>query len=437
MRERGDRRWSLASGDIRGGSVVAPALAAAGGRYMLETISPAGEHRYERIESIGTIVPHTRDLAGLIAIGASRDTPIISFTVTEAGYYWDSADRLDVSLVEVAADVEHASLGRPGTTIYGALAAILRARMAAGGGAVTLLCCDNLRHNGARFRRALLQFCALVGDSALAHFIGAMTTCPSSMVDRITPRPDPGVRERVRTATGIDDPSAITSESYHQWVIEDDFAAARPAWEEVGVQMVASVAPYEEAKIRILNGSHCALAWAGTLAGHRYIHEDARDARILGIAHDYVSDDVIPCLMATQTPYPIDLPSYRDTVLARFANTGIADGNQRVAMDGFAKFPGFIAPTLRERLAAGQSIASSAMLPAAYLKFLERWHRGTLPFIYEDQAMDPQVATSICNSSDPVGALCENETLFGEVYGHAHLVVAVREASRRLDALLP
>jgi D-arabinitol 4-dehydrogenase len=219
-------------------------------------------------------------------------------------------------------------------------------------------------------------------------------------------------------------------------VIEDDFAAARPAWEEAGVQMVASVAPYEEAKIRILNGSHSALAWAGTLAGYRYIHEDARDERVRAIAHDYVTDDVIPALTARLAPYPIDLNAYRDTVLDRFTNSGIADGNKRVAMDGFAKFPGFIGPTLIERLAAGASIASSALVVAAFLKFLERWHRGSLPFQYEDHVMDARVVTNICVSADPIKAFCENDALFGSVRGNSELVAAVRRASRRLEGVL-
>jgi D-arabinitol 4-dehydrogenase len=428
----GEYAWSLASGDIRPGSAVVPALAAADGRYMLETISPAGEHRYERIESIRT-VPYTEDLSGLIAIGARSTTPIISFTVTEAGYYLDPTDRLDVAQRDLAADLERTARGAAGTTIYGALVAILRARKAAGGGRVTLLCCDNLRHNGTRFRQALVQYCERAGDTALLHWIMAMTTCPNSMVDRITPRPTSSVRERVLAATGVDDPVAVVSESYHEWIIEDDFAAARPAWEEAGVQMVTAVAPYEEAKIRILNGSHSALAWAGTLAGHRYIHEDAQDARVRAIAHDYVTDDVIPALTARLAPYPIDLVAYRDTVLDRFANSGIADANQRVAMDGFAKFPGFIAPTLAERLAAGARIESSARVAAAFLKFLERWHRGTLPYRYEDQAMDTRVATSICTAADPLEAFCENEALFGSVRGHPDLVAAVRRAERSLE----
>ena len=164
-------------------------------------------------------------------------------------------------------------------TIYAALTAILRARRAAGAGPVTLLNCDNLRHNGERFRSGLLQFLDLVGDTGLRAWVEVHTTSPNAMVDRITPRPAPEVRERVKAATGIDDPAALMGESFIQWVIEDDFIAGRPAWERVGVEMVKSVQPYEEAKIRLLNATHSCIAWAGTLVGYLYIHEGTHHPR--------------------------------------------------------------------------------------------------------------------------------------------------------------
>jgi D-arabinitol 4-dehydrogenase len=252
------------------------------------------------------------------------------------------------------------------------------------------------------------------------------------MVDRITPRPTPDVRERVRGATGIDDAAALMGESFIQWVIEDDFIAGRPEWERVGVQMVDSVAPYEEAKIRLLNATHSCIAWAGTLCGLDYIHQGTADPRIRGLAHDYVTDDAIPALQ----PSPIDLAAYRDVVLERFANPAIVDTNQRVAADGFSKIPGFIAPTIRERLAAGASIASVAMLPALFLAYLQRWHHDALPHAYQDQAMDPAAAHTICAAADPVAAFAADALLWGPLAGDERLLAALREASRRVGAFV-
>lgn len=428
--KRGDASWTLAGGNTRPDMAdTIAALAAQGGAYTLETISPAGEHRYERITAIRQVIPYTPDLAGLIAVGASAATKIVSFTVTEAGYYLDAKNRLDpASFPDLAADIERARQGRPGGTIYAALTAILRARMRSGAGKLTLLNCDNLRHNGDRSRSGLLQFLELIGDTALRDWIEANTTSPNAMVDRITPRPTPDVRERVKAATGVDDPAAVMGESFIQWVIEDRFAAGRPAWEKVGVEMVASVDPYEEAKIRLLNATHSCIAWAGTLAGFLYIHEGTHDAEIRKLAFDYVTDDTIPCLL----PSPIDLPSYRDTVLDRFGNPAIRDTNQRVAMDGYSKIPGFIAPTIRERLAKNQPVASVAMLPALFLAYLQRWHRGAIPYTYQDQAMDPAAAHAICEAADPVAAFAADKVLFGPLAGDARWVAALRTASARV-----
>lgn len=433
--ESGDGQWVLAAGNTRPDMMdLIAALERQGGEYTLETVTPEGERSYTRIASIRTVVPYQPDLAGLIALGASATTRIISFTVTEAGYYLDAKDRLDLGFADLAADVEAARQGRPGGTIYAALVAILRARMHGSGGKVTLLNCDNLRHNGERFRSGLLQFIDLVNDGPLRDWVDANTASPNAMVDRITPRPGPDVAERVRHATGWADAAPVMSESFIQWVIEDDFCNGRPAWEKVGVEMVESVNPYEEAKIRILNASHSAIAWAGTLAGLGFIHEGTRDAAIRQIAWDYVTHDVIPCLSTPRRPSPIDLPAYRDIVLRRFGNPAIRDTNQRVAMDGYSKIPGFIAPTIRERLAQDASIAAVAMLPALFLAFLQRWHRGEIPYEYQDQAMNPAAAHAICAARDPVDALCRDPVLWGPLAGNVALVAAVRIARRRVAA---
>jgi D-arabinitol 4-dehydrogenase len=252
------------------------------------------------------------------------------------------------------------------------------------------------------------------------------------MVDRITPRPTPEVRARVLAATGVDDPAALMGESFIQWVIEDNFIGGRPAREAVGVEMVESVQAYEEAKIRLLNATHSCIAWAGTLVGYTYIHEGTLDPVIRQLAYDYVTDDTIPVLL----PCPIDLRKYRDVVLDRFGNPAIADTNQRVAMDAFSKIPAMIAPTIRDRLARGETINSVAMLPALFLAYLQRWHSGQIPYTYQDQAMDPTAAHAICDVADPVAAFCADGALWGQLAGDARLVAALRTASARVEQFI-
>ena len=431
LREAGDTSWSIVGGNIRNDvAETMAALIAQHGEYTLETVSPAGQRRYERIRSIREIVPFDPGLARLIEVGADASTRIISFTVTEAGYALDAKDRLDRSDADLRADLE----GDACRTIYGAIAAILRARKRCGDAPVTLLNCDNLRSNGARFRAGLLEFLECRGEAWLRGWVQANTTCPSAMVDRITPRPLPDVAQRVLAATGMEDGAPVMAESFIQWVIEDRFIAGRPEWDRVGVQMVDSVHAYEEAKIRVLHATHSGIAWAGTLRGLKYIHESLAVPAIRRMAMDYVTDDVIPCLDPPAQPSPIDLCAYRDVVLERFGNPHVRDTNQRVAMDGFSKIPGFVVPTLRECLERGASIASTAMLPALFFSFLWRWHRAELDYRYEDGVMDPAGAHALFESRDPLDAFCNDAMLWGPLAGNETLTAAIRAAAGRVQS---
>lgn len=400
----GDNRWSIALGNIRDDATpLLTALAQQNGQYVLETVTPQGVRQYETITSISKVIPWDNELAALTAQGAQPETRVISFTVTEGGYYLDNQFNLDRENADIQVDLQGGC-----RTIYGTIAQVLAYRKQLNGDPVTLLNCDNLRHNGERFRHGLMQFLQLRNENALIEWIGSHTSCPNTMVDRITPRPAPEVAERVAQATGFQDRAPVMGEAFIQWVIEDDFIAGRPALENVGVEMVESVLPYEEAKIRILNASHSCIAWAGTLLGQSYIHESTGTPAICQMAYNYVTQDVIPSL----TPSPLDLAAYRDVVLERFSNPYILDTNQRVAADGFSKIPGFITPTLQECYQRGQEPQATAMLPALFFVFMQRWHQGQLPYQYQDGILDTQAVHQMFNAADPVAVFATDEKLF-------------------------
>jgi len=145
------------------------------------------------------------------------------------------------------------------------------------------------------------------------------------------------------------------------------------------------------------------------------------------VVRAYIRDAVIPCL----SPSPIDLTAYGETTLNRFSNPDIQDTNQRVAADGCAKIPGFIAPTVLECLAAGTGVDSIAMLPALFILFMQRWAAGTLPFEYQDQALDPAVMKRILASGDPVAAFCADAQFWGQLAADPRLTAAVSAAYSR------
>ncbi len=435
--DRGDTGWRLVGGNLRPDMAeTMAALAGQGGRYTLEAVSPSGERAYRVIDAISRVLPHDPQLRGLVEAGADPATRIVSFTVTEAGYYLDAAHRLDPA---GHADIRSDLAGRTRCTIYGALAAILEARMRAGAGAVTLLNCDNLRCNGERVRAGLRDFLALrggAGDAALLDWVETHASFPNAMVDRITPRPTPDVAERVRAATGWADRAPVMAESFIQWVVEDDFRNGRPDWESVGVEMVDSVLPYEEAKIRILNASHSCIAWAGTLLGLQAIHEAVAVPDIRRMAFDYVTQAVIPCLDRPGAPCPVDLAAYRDVVLERFGNPHLRDSTQRVAMDGYAKVSGFLWPTFQELLALGAPIDPVARLTALFFEFLKRWHDGLLPYEYQDQGMDPAEAHAFFGTGDPLKAFAGDAALWGPLAGNPVVLDALRRQEREVRAFV-
>lgn len=424
----GDKRWSIALANIRDdANPLLNALAAQNGEYVLETVTPGGERQYEKITSIRQVIPWDSELSALVLQGASPSTKVISFTVTEGGYYLDPQFDLDQSNSDIQADLQGAC-----RTIYGAVTRILQQRKAQDAGPVTLLNCDNLRHNGERFYHGLIEFLTLRNEQALLGWVQQQTSSPNTMVDRITPRPSADIAERVERATGIKDAVPVMGEAFIQWVVEDNFIAGRPELEAVGVELVESVLPYEEAKIRILNASHSCIAWAGTLIGQTCIHESTATDDIYRMAHDYVTEDVIPSL----TPCPLDLEKYRDVVLDRFSNPYIRDTNQRVAADGFSKIPGFLTPTLMECYARGQEPVATSMLPALFFVFMQRWHQGELPYTYQDGILDEQAVHQMFTSADPIAQFARDTKLFGPLAQQASFEQLLRRSVDRVNSWL-
>jgi D-arabinitol 4-dehydrogenase len=429
----GEANWTIVAANIRPDPLdPGAAMRAQGCAYTLETVAPDGAYAYRTIHAISAVIDYEPALSAVLASGADAATRIVSFTVTEAGYFLGADGQLDLASQDLHDSLADARCGKPGATIYSVLSAILRARRAAAAGPLTLLCCDNLRHNGDRVRQGLSRFLALAGEADLLAWMAQHVRFPNSMVDRITPRATPELHARVLAATGRDDPAAVMSESYIEWVIEDDFCNGRPAWERVGAHMVESVAPFEEAKIRILNASHSCIAWAGALLGFQYIHEGMCDPRIRALVYDYVTGAVFDCLR----PSPVDLERYRDAVIARFSSAAVRDTVDRVLADSLAKLPGFIVPTIRERMARGFGLEAVAPLPALYLTFLRRWRQGLVQAGYRDAALDKEFVQRVCGADDPIEAFCAEPAVWGELAGSAALVQAMRAAQEQI-ALMP
>ena len=301
------------------------------------------------------------DPAALLDAIADPRIRIVSLTVTENGYCLNPATkRLDPEHPLIRRDL--ADPARPASAI-GVVVEALRRRRDEGGAAFTALTCDNIQHNGAVLRGAVLAL-ARLRDPALADWIEANAAFPNTMVDRITPVTSPADIADLAGRHGVADRWPVVCETFTQWIIEDRFAAGRPAWEDVGAQFVADVAPYEAMKLRLLNASHLAVAGLGRLAGLTYIDETMREPLLRGYMAALIDRETGPTLPAVPG---IDLAAYKRTLIERFANPAIKDTVERVNTD--APLNVLLDP-IRDRLRSGGGVDLLALALAAWMRRL-------------------------------------------------------------------
>lgn len=324
-------------------------------------LDPAGRSAEICGAMIG-FVPVEPENASLIAQMADPRIRIVSLTVTEGGYFIDPVSGgFHASHPDIIYDAANPAAPR---TAFGAVIAALRVRRDKGLGAFTCLSCDNLQGNGTVLRQSI---CALaeLSDPGLAKWIAENACFPNSMVDCIVPAT--GVDEvKLAKGFGIEDASPVTHENFRQWVIEDDFCAGRPPWEEAGATISNDVHAFERMKIRILNGGHQVIAGPGELLGHETIARTMADPLITDLLSKVVTEEIAPHVAAVPGHDPA---SYLALVKERFSNPEIKDTTRRVAFDGSSRHPGFVIPTIRDGLAAGTSVDGLALVSAIWARY--------------------------------------------------------------------
>ena len=265
---------------------------------------------------------------------------------------------------------------------------------------------------------------ARLRDPELGDWIEGAVRFPNSMVDRITPVTTDADRAEVTDRFGIDDRWPVVCEPYVQWVLEDDFAAARPPYEDAGVQIVAEVAPYELMKLRLLNGSHQAMCYFAYLAGYRLVHEAAQDSLFQALLLGYMDLEATPTL----PPVPgVDLDGYKHTLLERFANPQIRDTIARLCAQSSDRIPKFLLPVIREQLATGGEIKRSAAVVASWARYAEGVDERGEPIGVVDRYQDRLTSLARRERDDP-GAFIANRDLFGDLADDERFVTAYTSA---------
>ncbi|MFI2104367.1 mannitol dehydrogenase family protein [Isoptericola sp. NPDC019693] len=404
------------------------ALTSQDGLYTLVLKHPDGTLEGRVIGSIVEFLLAPDDPEAVLERMASPEIRIVSLTVTEGGYNVNPVTgEFDADDPAVRADLEPGAV--PATT-FGLVTEALRRRRDRGVPPFTVQSCDNIQGNGDVAHRMFAAF-ARLKDPGLAAWIEEQVPFPNSMVDRITPVTTQDDRAMVAERFGVDDAWPVVAEPFTQWVVEDRFAVGRPAWEDVGAQLVDDVEPYELMKLRLLNASHQALCYLGYLAGYRYAHEVCADETFTAFLRDYMAREGAPTLR----PVPgVDLEEYQATLIERFANPHVRDTLARLCAESSDRIPKWLVPVVRANLASGGEVHRSAAVVAAWARYDEAVDEQGEPIEIVDRLADRLKAAAARNRQDPL-AFVRDEELFGDLAAEPRFVEAYSAALDSLHTL--
>ncbi|MES2442044.1 MAG: mannitol dehydrogenase family protein [Pseudomonadota bacterium] len=356
-----DSRWGIAAVSLRTPGTV-DALRAQDGLYTLAVIDREPGMRILAAHSDAVGPGEGARLRRLLADPAVR---IATSTVTEKGYCLGPDGALDFAHPDIVHD-----LTRPPepASVVGWIVAGLADRRAAGTQPFAMLCCDNMTGNGGKLRAACAALARAV-DPGLADWIEGEVAFPDSMVDSITPASDPAFLAKVAAELGVADQAAVQRERFTQWVLARFDLPGGPDLASAGVTLTGDVRGYEQAKLRILNGAHSTLAYAGLALGHETVFEAMSDPALAGFVTRLVHDDIAASLAPVEG---LDVHAYADAVLDRFRNPAIRHLLSQIAWDGSQKLPYRLLDTVRDALDAGRPVDRLAVPIAAWIAFLRR-----------------------------------------------------------------
>jgi mannitol 2-dehydrogenase len=421
-----DLEWGVRGlGVLPGDRRIVDALNGQDGLYTLVIKHPDGRLEPRVIGSITGMVYVDDDPRAAVETLAAESVRIVSLTITEGGYLIDPVTgEFDVGHRSIQPDLQPGAEPR---TAFGLITAALALRRSQGIAPFTVMSCDNVPGNGDVARRALVSFARLL-DPAQAEWIAESVAFPSSMVDRITPGTTDADRDVLAEQFGVHDAWPVVCEPFTQWVLEDNFPTGRPAWEEVGVQLVRDVVPYELMKLRMLNAGHQVVGYLGALAGFGYCHEVCQDPIFRGFLSDFMATEAAPTL----PPVPgVDLSDYRRTLIERFSNPYIGDTLARLCAETSDRIPKFLLPSVRHNLVHDGPIECSALVIAAWARYAEGGDDAGRQIEVVDPLREQLMAAAARQHEEPTAFLAQR-AVFGDLVDNARFTCAY---VRALDSL--
>jgi mannitol 2-dehydrogenase len=393
--------------------------------WLSTVVEQSADRSQARVTGVMTDFLPPMDTRAIVSALSNPDIRIVSLTVTEGGYFVNPATgTFDPSHPAIVADARNPADPK---SVFGLMLAGLKARRAAGVAPFTVMSCDNVPHNGKVCRDAVAGL-AEAQDPAFADWVRGNVAFPNAMVDRIAPATSDRERTITRDTFGIDDAWPVFCEDFIQWVVEDNFPAGRPAFEEVGAEFVSDVTPWEMMKIRILNGGHAIIAYPSGLMDIHFVHEGMEDPLVRAFLQKVEREEVIPVV----PPVPgTDIEGYFQLVERRCLNPKIGDTIRRLCLDGSNRQPKFIIPTIADRLKAGKGIEGLALESALWCRYCFGTTDSGAVIEPNDPNWDRLTATAKAAKSNSAAWLA-----MGDIYGAVGTNAVVAEAfARQLNAL--
>lgn len=346
--------------------------------YVLKTISPTGEAHYEEICSIIETIDNVHSPLHAQSVLANPEIQLITLTISESGYHLTADSNLHLGSPCIVRDL--ADTGKM-MTIYGYLRKSLQIRKQTINMPITIVCCDNIIHNGEVLENAFKQYLHACDDNILLQWVNEKVSFPCSMVDRITPKLSGDLSQEIATQFHIENDNTVLSESYIQWSIEDNFKGTKPPLGKVGVEFVTDIDMHEQLKIKLLNGGHTAIAYMAALSGYTHFDKAFKDAKLYNFLLKLQQEDIMPTITDLSKE---KVKEYQQIVLNRFANPYISDTITRICMDGYAKIQFFILPSIKQRMEQNHLPKYAIQSLAYWYMFLHMILDGSLKFHYQD-----------------------------------------------------
>jgi fructuronate reductase len=410
MLAAGDNSWGI-TGVTQRSDTVARQLAPQDGLFTVSERG-SGAAPLRIVSSIREAISGADRPDTVVERISASQTALVTLTITEKGYRIDPrSGGLNTADAHIQADLA----GQAPRTAIGQLARGMQRRSRLDGGPLTVVSCDNLPGNGEMTRKLVLAFAAALPSAEarpLTGWIEDNVSFPSTMVDRMVPATTPADLDAVERELGLRDEGAVVAEPFRQWIIEDLFASRRPRWEEAGAVFTQDVAPWEAAKLRLLNASHSMLAYLGLATGNVTISDAVAEEAFLAACRRMMREDVLPTITL---PEGLDGEKYCTQVLSRFANPALGHTTAKVGSDGSQKIGLRLLTTVRDSLAAGREPRWAALAVAAWM------HRvaSALPSQLDDPlAAELQAALpSTRSAATVVPALLGCRSIFDEQLG--------------------